>query len=90
MSKMQKLYGYMLAIEEEFRIGTEVEIKEMVKKVGQPLWIKTLISSQELVGFMAEGIEVIEGYYITSDETCEVCGEEEDWEVVKLSNLVLV
>ena len=88
MKKLEKLYGYMLATEEILRIGTEVEIQQMVNKKGQPVWIKTFLACDEIENLICEGIEVSEGDYATEDGSIEICGEGEDWEIVKMPNKI--
>lgn len=88
MNKQMKLYGYMLVEEEVLRVGTEVEIEQMVKEIGQPVWIKTFLSGDAIENLICEGIEVAEGDYATTDGSIEICGEDEDWEIVKIPNKI--
>jgi len=87
---IKKMYQYMLSQEEVYRIGTEDQINQMVKEVGFPVWIKTLASAQSVMDWICEGAgEIEEEVYQVSDGTLEINGEEDDYEIVHISNKVL-
>ncbi|GCD12717.1 hypothetical protein [Clostridium tagluense] len=90
MLKMKKLFGYMLVTEEIHRVGTQEEINQMVIKKGFPVWVQTLVSRDTVFDWICEGGEVEEGFYVVSDGVIEVTGEEEDYEIILISNLKAV
>lgn len=88
--RIKKLYQYMLVKEEVYRVGTADQINQMVKEVGFPVWIKTLASSTAVQDWICEGAgEIPENNYEVSDGTLDILGEEDDYEIVHISNKIL-
>lgn len=76
----KKLYNFMLAEEEVFRIGTKEQINQLVKETGFPIWIKTLTNRKMLERYICEGAEdfqegiffEIDNYYVIFTEDGEM------------------
>ncbi|NMM64371.1 hypothetical protein HBE96_17260 [Clostridium sp. P21] len=86
---LQKLYNFGLN-GGAYGLATEKEIGEMCADAATTIYSLSLASKEDIEEYMCLMGDVELGVYQTTDGVIEVCGEDEGWEIVLISNLKLV
>ncbi|NMM65470.1 hypothetical protein HBE96_23105 [Clostridium sp. P21] len=87
--KVQKLYNFGLT-NGMYGLALKSEIDEMVQDLNTTVYKQSLATFEDVQDYMCLMGDVSVGVYQTSDGVIEVCGEDEGWEIVLISNLKLV
>lgn len=90
MMKAEKLFNFALAQEEIWGVATEKQIQQLSQEKGLATWVQIVASYKSVEDYILEGGEITAGSYQIDDGVIEVCGEEEDYEIVLISNLKIV
>jgi hypothetical protein len=85
--KAEKLFNFALTQEEIWRVATERQIQQLSQEKELAIWVQTLAFYRTVEEYIVEGGEIPEGSYQVADGVIEVCGEEEDYQIILISNL---